>query len=246
MPRFGTLDVAARAPGLVAATRLAGEAWQSEAQVLQLCYEIDPERGQRLLPPALHPAIPTYVTLVLRDFATSPVGPFRMAELRAMGRAGIHPGGFVLSAFADTPGAVALLREAYGLPARAGEVRIERRHYGTLATVRADGATALEAALEHAEPIAAGDFTHAPSLTLALVDGSPAIVQVETSYTPASAERGTPRLRVFDAAAFGDPELKLTEPLPATWMQGTLEVRPVRWLMDPKKPAVVGARRRQP
>jgi hypothetical protein len=47
----------------------------------------------------------------------------------------------------------------------------------------------------------------------------------------------------FDAAAFGDARIELTNPLPATWTRGPFEMRPVRWVMDPDRPAVVGAKR---
>ena len=68
----------------------------------------------------------------------------------------------------------------------------------------------------------------------------PTIVQAEPTYT---AERASPRVEVFDAAAFGDERIKLTHPLPATYVSGSIEMRPLRWLMDPKVPAVMGARR---
>jgi hypothetical protein len=102
----------------------------------------------------------------------------------------------------------------------------------------------LDVALEHAEPIGPGDFMYAVSFHLALVDSDLRLVQAEPVYTPTAAERGTPRVRTFDPAAFGEPRLKLTAPLPGTFMTGTVELRRVRWLIDPKRPAIQGSVRR--
>jgi hypothetical protein len=245
VPQLGTLDVEALRTRAPVATALADESWQSEdCRVLNLSYELDDRCALDLLPPALHPTVPLYATLMLRAHPTSPVGPFRLAEVRVMARAGIHPGGYTVGAFADTRAAVDFLRGAYGCPARLGEVAIERRHYATLGSVHCDGTPVLDVALEHAEPIGPGDFMYAVSFHLALVDSDLRLVQAEPVYTPTAAERGTPRVRTFDPAAFGEPRLKLTAPLPGTFMTGTVELRRVRWLIDPKRPAIQGSVRR--
>ena len=51
----------------------------------------------------MHPAIPRYVTFLVTRYPESPVGPFVLAQVRLMGRAGAHPRGFVLGAVASTP-----------------------------------------------------------------------------------------------------------------------------------------------
>jgi hypothetical protein len=243
MPQYGTLDPAAQAD-LPVVGRLAADAWTTQGcEVLNLAYELDDTHDLALIPPALHPAIPLYGTLMLRTHPESPVGSFALAELRVMTRAGIHYGGFTVGVIASTRDAVDFLRDGYGYPATLGEVQIDRRHYATLGRVRCDGGLALEAALEHAEPIAPSDVLYTNSFNLALVGGEPTIVQAEPAYTPERAERGSPRVEFFDAAAFGDARIKLTTPLPATYASGSLEMRPVRWLMDPKVPAVMGARK---
>jgi hypothetical protein len=243
VPQFGRLDVAARADRLPRVRVLATEAFETDTRVLNFSYELDDAHHLDLFPPALHPSIPLWGNLMLREHATSPVGPFTLAELRVITRAGIHPGGFVFGAFASTPEAVAFLRESYGAPVRVGEVRIDRRHDAIVGIVRADGRSVLEAALERAEPISPADVLYHVSFHLAAVDGVLRIVQVEPRYTPAAAERGTPRVRVFDAEAFGEPRAKLANPLPATFMTGKVELRRVRWLVDPLRPAVVGSTR---
>ncbi len=243
MPQFGKLDVDNLRGRLPVVSALAKGAWETDARVLSFNYEIDDTHHLELIPPALHPSIPVYANLMLREHATSPVGPFALAELRVIARAGVHPGGFTLGAFATTEAAVAFLRESYGWPVRLGLVRIDRLHHAIIGRVRADSRSVLEAELEHAEPIGSSDALYPPSFHLAEVGGKTGIVQVEPRHTVASAERGKPRVRVFDAEAFGDARIKLASPLPATFATGKVELRRVRWLMDPKLPAVAGAKR---
>ena len=75
-----------------------------------------PSDTQALLPQAMHPAIPPYVTLVVTRYPESPVGPFVLVQLRLMARAGAHPRGYVLGAVASTPEAATALREGWGFP----------------------------------------------------------------------------------------------------------------------------------
>jgi len=243
MPQFGKLDVASLRERVPVVRELATEAWESDTRVLNFSYELDDSHHLDLLPPALHPSIPLWGNLMFREHATSPVGPFVLAELRAIGRAGIHPGGYTFGAFATTDAAVAFLRDHYGWPVRRGDVRIDRRHDAIVGSVRVDGRTVAEAALERAEPIAPSDVLYHVSFHLARVGEDVRLVQVEPRYTPASAERGTPRVRAFEPDAFGEPRVKLVNPLPATAMSGQVELRRVRWLIDPLRPAVIGSTR---
>jgi hypothetical protein len=241
MPQFGTLDTARLRDRIPVVRELAREAWEADTRVLNFSYELDDSQHLGLIPPALHPSIPLWGNVMLRDHATSPVGPFALAEVRVIARAGIHPGGFTFGAFATTDDSVAFLRDHYGWPVRRGEVRIDRRHDAIVGRVRADGHTVFEAALERAEPISPTDVLYHVSFHLARVGADVRLVQAEPRYTPASAERGTPRVRVFEPEAFGEPRVKLVNPLPATTMTGKVELRRVRWLIDPLRPAVVGS-----
>jgi hypothetical protein len=244
MPEYGTLDVAARRAGLPVVTTLARESWQCEdTEALNFVHEIDDREARALIPRALHPTIPLYGNLMLLRHAVSPVGPFALAELRIICRAGIHQGGFTVGGFCDSEAAIVLLREHYGWPLVRGEIAIQRKHFAVLGRVATGGRPVFEGWLEKGESISPGDLLFPVSLHLAEVDGEPRLVQVEPQYAPERAERGIARVQRFDAAAFGDPRIALTNPLPATWTRGAFELRPVRWVMDPDKPAVVGAKR---
>jgi hypothetical protein len=93
MPIFGELELGTIAAELPAMRDLDTEAWElPKADILQLACEV--ADGTRvLLPRALHPAIPEYVTFVVARYPESPVGPFDLAQVRLMARAGVHPRG---------------------------------------------------------------------------------------------------------------------------------------------------------
>lgn len=243
MPQFGTLDV--DLPDLPVALKLADEPWECEdTRTLNLLFEIDDSHDLAMLPPALHPSIPLYCNLMVRQHAASPVGAFTLAELRVMARAGVHHAAFTKGAFASTDEAVDFLRATYGWPVQRAEVRLDRRHYEVRGSVIRDGTTLFAGALEKAEPISGKDILYPASVHLARVDGEPKLVQVEAAYAPDDAERGRPKVEYFDAEAFGDARVKLGNPLPATFSKGRFEMQRVRWLMDPRSPAVGGAVRR--
>jgi hypothetical protein len=244
MPQYGALDVAARSTALPRVVALAHESWRSDqTEVLNFVYEIDDREALALIPRALHPTIPLYANLMLLHHASSPVGPFALAELRIVTRAGMHQGGYTIGGFCDSAPAIAYLRDHYGWPLAPGEVSIQRKHYAVLGRVSAGGKAVFEGWLEKAESISPGDLLYPVSLHLALHDGEPCLIQTEPVYVPERAERGTPRVQRFDAAAFGDGRVAFTNALPATWIRGTFELRPVRWVMSPDQPAVTGSRR---
>lgn len=247
MPLFGDLEVAtvaARLPGL---RDLDTEAWTLPgAEILQLAWEV-PRATQALLPRAMHPAIPPYATVLVVRYPESPVGPFLLAQLRLMGRAGAHPRGFVLGAVATTAAAVTALRERWGFPVEHGGVRLVRRHDRVQATVTRAGATILEAALVDPEPIAGGDVQYIHSITLAQIphDGRlvPHLVQVDPHYTFHKAERGRPQVTHLDAAAWGAGPLRLLHPIAATITTCDTDLPQIRFVMDPDTPVVRGTRR---
>ena len=91
MPTFGTLETGRVADRLPAMRDLDTEAWALPgAEILQLAFEV-PRATAALLPRAMHPAIPPYATIWVIRYPESPVGPFTLAQLRLMGRAGAHP-----------------------------------------------------------------------------------------------------------------------------------------------------------
>jgi len=247
MPLFGALELDLAAPRLPALRDLDAETWTlPQAEILQLAFEV-PRATHALLPRAMHPAIPPYVTIHVTRYPESPVGPFNLASLRLMGRAGAHPRGFFLGAVASTPAAAAGLREGWGLPAVAGSVTLRRRHDRVMASVTRDGAPILECALVDPQPISGGDVQYIHSVTLGQVslDGktAPWLVQVDPRYTFHKAERGRPEVSRLDPEAWNTGAMRLQNPIAATVCTVDTDMPRIRFVMDPEVPVVKGTRK---
>jgi hypothetical protein len=245
MPLFGTLDAAATSP-----PRMAGvdtEAWTlPDAEILQLAFETD-SHALALLPRAMHPAVPFYVSVWVTRYPETPVGPFALAQVRLVGRAGAHPRGLVLGAVASTTAATEALRDRWGFPATHGTVTVTRYHDRVAASVVRDGAMVLECALRSPEMISPADVQYIASVTLADVPDNGgvrrSIVQVDPHYTVKRADRGRPHVTRFDAAAWGAPGIALRHPVSASMAVCDTDLPQIRFLMDPEIPVVRGTRR---
>jgi len=247
MPTFGELAVASVASRLARLPNLDTEAWTlPRAEILQLAFEVD-EATRALLPPAMHPAIPSYATWLVTRYPESPVGPFSLAQLRLAGRAGAHPRGFVLAAVASTPEASRALAEGWGFPVAPGGVVLRRYHDRITATVTRDGDVILEAALVGPEPISGGDIQYIHGIVLAHVDeadrSAPALVQVDPHYTFHKAERGRPSIEHFAPAAWNAEGLAPRHPIAASFTTCDTDLPRIRFVMDPEIPVVRGTRR---
>ena len=247
MPLFGALELEVAAPHLPALRDLDAETWTlPKAEILQLAFEV-PRATHALLPRAMHPAIPPYVTIQVTRYPESPVGPFNLASLRLMARAGAHPRGFFLGAVASTPEAAAAMQAGWGLPVAAGTVTLRRRHDRMMASVSRAGAPILECALVDPQPISGGDVQYIHSVTLAQVplDGktAPWLVQVDPRYTFHKAERGRPEVSRLDAEAWNAPAVRLGNPIAATVCTVDTDLPRIRFVMDPEVPVVRGTRK---
>jgi hypothetical protein len=247
MPTFGTLELPAVLQRLATMRDLDTEAWTLPgADLLQLAFEV-PRATETLLPRAMHPAIPPYATIWVTRYPESPVGPFTLAQLRLMARAGAHPRGYVLGAVASTVEAATALRERWGLPAVPGKVTFTRRHDRVMATVVRDGVTVLDCELIDPEAIAGGDVQYIHSVTLAQapLDGQtgPLLVQVDSRYTIKKAERGRPRVAVLVAPAWNAGPLHARNPIAATVTSCDTDLPRIRFVMDVEVPVVRGTRR---
>jgi hypothetical protein len=247
MPTFGALELTTVVDRLATVRDLDTEAWALPgAEILQLAFEV-PRTTEALLPRAMHPAIPPYATIWVTRYAESPVGPFTLAQLRLMARAGAHPRGLVLGAVASTVDAAATLRERWGLPAVPGQVTFTRRHDRVMATVVRDGVTVLDCELIDPEPISGSDVQYIHSVTLAHapLDGTirPLLIQVDSRYTFKKAERGRPRVGTLVPPAWSASPLRPLNPIAATVTSCDTDLPRIRFVMDAEVPVVRGTRR---
>lgn len=239
MPHSGTLDVqaaAARAP------RLRGfdtEAWELPgADILHLTFEVVEDPAVSLLPPALHPSIPPYAALWLSRYPQSPIGPFALAQVRLVARAGVRPRGYLLGAYTDSERAAAELQARWGFCVALGAVALDARHDRIIGRVQRQGETILEMELENPEQISGSDVTYSDGLNLAraTVDGQerPILIQVDPEYVFLNAQRGRPRLIAFHGAAWGaDDKLRCTTPIAAVFTRCDTDFPKLRFALDP-------------
>ncbi len=247
MPLFGTLDVEA---ALAEAPEVDGfdpPTWELPgATVLQVTYEVDEGPALAITPPALHPSIPPYAAFSFMRCPTSPVGPFTLAMVRLIVRAGIRPRGLLIQAYCDSTEAASALRDGWGYRVAAADVQLTRRHNLVSGTVTIDGAVALDARLEDPEPIAGADLELFDNLHLTRVSGAdPAIVQVDPSYVHSSADRGRADLATYDPAALGTAGIQPVYRLVAVVCGADVELAAPRFAMDPSTPAIQSTRRLQ-
>ncbi len=221
MPLYGTLDITQAPARLPTLAHLDTEAWTlPKAEMMQLLIEVPRSSTDGLLPKAMHPALPSYVIVAVTRYSDSPIGPFNLAMLRLGSRAGAHPRGFMLGAVTSTEPAAKELRDRWGFPVEAGEVKFLRRHDRVMGTVKKAGQTILDCALIDPQPVAGTDVQYINWVTAANapLDGTtqPLLIQVDPKYTFYKAERGKPTVTTFDAAAWNAGGITLADPLSST------------------------------
>ena len=249
MPLFGQLDMQTILPHLPEMANFDTEPWELLGVVqLYLAFEIAMAGADLVLPKAMHPAVPRYITVVVSRLPQTPVGPFALAQLRLMGRAGVHPRGYTLHAYTDAPEATAALRQRWGFPAETADViRLQTYHDRVSATVVKAGRTLLDVALSHYEGVAGSDINFISSVHLAQVraiaDPGPRLVQVDPKYTIHQAERGCPVLHSLDVAAWHCPGFRVVHPIIGTCTTVDTDLPQIRFVMDPELPVTAGTTR---
>jgi acetoacetate decarboxylase len=249
MPQFGKQDMQAAVARAPLIKGFGTEAWElKNAEILHLAFEVVEGPAEWLVPPALHPSIPPYATLAVARFSTSPVGPFALAQVRLVVRAGIRPRGYLLGAYTDSEQAANELRARWGFTLGLATITLQARHDRVIGQVVREGQTILDMELENPEQIAGTEVTYLDNLHLARVmengKETPVIVQVDPEYVFHSAQRGKPRLISLQADAWGgDNRLRCTNPMHATFCRCDTDMPKLRFGMDPSVPAVQGSRR---
>jgi len=243
MPRFGTLDIKRWAkPAEIHGYNT--EPWiLKNAQALNVGFEIDDLKASALLPPALGPTIPAYATFNVATFSESPVGPFSIAEVRVVGRAGFRPRAFVLKTIVDNEAARRELASRWGYPAEAGEASLEIRHDRIRGRARIGTSTVLECELVDRDVISGSDIQWVASVHLARNkdDDKVVLVQVDPEYVFASAERGRPRVTLLDRQVWNCGDLlELTNPISASFARCDVTLPKIRYIVDPERPALQG------
>jgi acetoacetate decarboxylase len=244
MPLAGSLDIRDLLTDAPTVTLSAQELHCPDVDILQVLYEVRPTDLEGLVPPALNPTIPAAVSFLVYQVHESPVGPFGLAQTRLTARAGVRPRAFLVSAFCDSEAASTLLARSWGFRIQPGEIELHRYHDRIDSTVTADGQPVLRLSLVDPTPITGHDVQYPPGMHLARVenqDGTkPRLVQVDSEYEFRRADRGQPELAQFDAAAWGNATLEITEPISASFAACDMTITSVRYVCNPDIPASEG------
>ena len=245
MPLFGELDLDSALASAPTIDRLDPDPWELPgAEILQVSHEVAEGPALAVTPPGLHPSIPPYVTISVCRFPESPVGPFSLAMVRLIVRAGIRPRGLLMKAFADSSAAVEGLRQGWGYDVSEAEVSLTRRHDRITGTVAIDGDLALSAGMDDPEPVAGSDLELFDNLHLVNVSGGePLLVQVDPGYQYHTADRGQPRLDRFDTEALGLTGIDPVYAVVSVACTADVTLAAPRFVIDPTRPAVQGTRR---
>lgn len=250
MPLFGELDLDAALASAPTIESLEPEAWLlPKAEVLQASFEVPEAPALAVTPPGLHPSIPPYATFSVYRFPESPAGPFTLAMVRLIVRAGIRPRGLLIKGFIDSQGAADELTRKWGYDLTIAEVALSRRHNRITGTVTVDGEVGMEVALDDPEPVAGKDlelFDNLHLVELAATDGGdpePLIVQIDPGYEYHTADRGRARMERFDADRLGVVGVEPAYAVVAVACVADMDLAAPRFVIDPTKPAVQGTRR---
>ena len=202
-------------------------------EVLQVIYEIAAAHRAAALPPALHPTDPPIVTWLFFRCPSSPWGAFSIAQTRIECRSGLRLRGFLISAVVDNVAAAGALRDPWGYATQSGRVTL-RRHYDTIdGSVVVHDTAALDVSVVDPGPLAAADLQYVANMNLAHMAVGLRLVQVEPKYEVHRAERGRPRLGVFDGAAWGDPRVRPVHPVSASCTVATVTIPRIRFVCRP-------------
>lgn len=200
--------------------------------VQALC-EIEAEPMCAMLPPALHPTLPPVVGFGAYAVAQSEWGAFRMAQLRIECRSGLRPRGLLVASVVDSEAARRGLTERWGFRAMAGHVALERAYDATRLVVERGDARLLELVIRAPRRLGERDTQFVSSLHPAQTPRGFRLVQVDLEHAVTRAERGHVEIAELDAAAWGEPAIRPTLPLPGVVGRADVSIRPIRFACRP-------------
>ena len=242
-PRFGTLDTSKFKPGAISDYKTDALTLKG-VQILELHMEIDDDPADALIPKTMHPAIPMYAIFNVMHAPQSEWGPFTIAEVRAAGRTGVRPRGFVLRSYVDNDEAAKGLTSRWGFPVAKADVNLRVSHDRITGRVKLGGKTVLEVEEQDRDSISGNDIQYIASMHLAhsKVDNKLVVVQVDPEYVFHKAERGRPRVVTLDPEAFGatSKSLNVMGAISACFTTADITLPKVRYICNPDVPAMQG------
>lgn len=237
----GIADPAAREAGAPSLPDLGTEEVILEgASVLQVLYEVANDNAE-LLPPALHPTVPGIVNWAVYDVPDSPWGAFRLAQTRIECRSGTRPRGFLISGVIDNDNAREALETRWGYGLASGQIDFRRGYDGVDVGVRTRaGEPCLALGLREPVRLPAEVVQFVSSLHPAQTPRGYRLLQVDPRHNVHRAERGDPRVELFDAEAWGEARIEPVYPVSACICLADVVLPRLRFLCRPGEIAFTG------
>jgi hypothetical protein len=204
-----------------------------DVEILQATFELEGQGIESFFPPGLHPTLPVLAVFAFWRATEGPLGAFTLAQLRLSCRSGARPRQLLVASFVAGERARAELNARFAFAAQAAEVTLARFYDRAEARVVRDGAKLVEVHAGAPLPLAASDLQFFASIHPAQTPKGLRLVQIDTEYAIARAERGRPVLDAFDAAAFGQPQLRPAYPVAASVALGDITLPRVRFAVRP-------------
>ncbi len=224
-------ELAARAP--VIETFDGDPVTCEQADVLLVTHEIAVPHRESMLPPGLHPTDPPIVTWLVYRCPASPWGRFAMAQMRIECRSGLRLRGFLVSAVVDNAAAAQALARCWGFATRHGQIELHRYYDSLRVAVATGGCSILDVLVFDPIPLSPADVQYVANMNLAHTPRGLRLVQVEPRYQIQRVERGRPRVKEFDGAAWGDARVQPTYPVAASLAIADITMPCIRFVCRP-------------
>ena len=200
-------------------------------ELAQITFELEGQGIEALFPPGLHPTLPVLAVFAFWRASDGPLGAFTLAQLRLSCRSGARPRR--TRRRGAGAGARTELNARFAFGARRAAVSLARFYDRVDAAVALDGRRVLDVHGKAPLPLATSDLQFFASVHPARTPQGLRLVQVDADYRLVRAERARPALEAFDAAAFGEPGLKLGYPVAAAVALGEVTLPRIRYVLRP-------------
>jgi hypothetical protein len=210
------------------------------ADIMVVHYEVAAAQKLDLLPPALHGTSPVVISWVFQHVKESEVGSFNSAQMRINCRSSLRPRTYIVKSFIDNASAGLQLEARSGYAFATADIHLDFGYAASDARVELDGTSILHVSATAPVLLHSEDVFWSAEMVPARTPLGLRLVQNERSFDIQQAERLVPTVRLFEAAAWTDPPVRLVHPISAARITGATTFRPIRFVCDPNVVAADG------